>query len=423
MPALDSRTFDKNVIWLIVTGAGIAVGVAGLGLPALIGPSELDKGLQIVGLGLTAVSAPFFVFELAMFAVARRLRPFESLPRDTHAAGAAAIENILAAFAAAHDLDVKRALSEHDRRIVYEVCIPVSLSTVERQKGRPLTRSFSFHITMRGIQEVERRLVADFEREAIFEVPADAGLTWSQVIPPTFVIDSRALNIDPFYRLAASGLIEVLWPLSGEWLLDDPEAAGKLANTEWLRVDYLKVGDSRPDQLAYPLASRPSTQELQTLLKAIPGAANLDYASLAKSTWMAGELKPESGLALESLGADCYRIESRTRFRTWIRDGNGNDLFRYNIPFWEATTVERIRFTVADDLVPFVSLLPAGSNCAFRLDDEKRRLHKSDQLLSWDYPNGDPAPFMPGHGVTFHWRVNEVELSRYLSAQAPATAS
>ena len=402
--------------------------VFGIGAAAAIAPfPELFRWL---GVGAAGIEAPFLVFEICRQALAESLRPLDDIPAALEHTTGVAMLRVEAEVTRAMlrvEAEVTRGLRETslahallseaplplandvERRAWDTVYAPVAAKTIVRQRHHALISNFRLKLTLLGFEAGQSPLLgrlAVIERVANFDAFAPESADWGDLLPPTLVVSDLAFGLDPFVSLVTAGDVDLLWPTPGSWEDIAAVCAAELRTIPWLEITELTVAGKKVD---FPLVPRPSPGMLRDLLGPIAErrGESLDFEALAKVTWMAGGVMPPPGLTLEAISVanTSIYVQSRSTYRVWVATGDGRELPRYAIPFWDSCTVRELEFEVDHGLRDRVQLQTASINTAFRLSVERHRHDRVRQQLTWQ-SSGDATPFLPGHGVTFHWREN-----------------
>ena len=410
------------------SGLALAVGLGGFLGSYVPAAAPFAVALQIAGFCVTVIAAPVFGYELAVDALVRRVPALErlsvdmaeSVDRATKKSTAhidEALGGYLAAVAAGQHLETDPGLTATGRKIVSDICLPISARTVAMHQGRPLMTALSMHLTLMAIEPAPIGLLAVIERDIEFDVPRLGTLTWDLIAPPTLVVDYRALNMKTLTTLASRGKVDLLWPVNHEWL----EVAGRdVPQIEWLRVTRLTVGGV---DLSFPMAHPGTAAEFRQLLSAAEDESLGELDGIREATLEVGGVEPPVGAEALPSGRAAVHVQSQSTYRVWVRDLADHDLFRYVVPFWGPATVAQIRFQLGTDVRRHIRLDPATENTSFRLRQEAARFHGQDQGLTWDYGADTGTPFLPGHGVSFYWKSIDDDWLRDLSARAAALAA
>jgi hypothetical protein len=381
-----------------------------VGVLLLFVPLDLFRAL---GAATTAVEVPVVIFQSCAELLRRRYAALDAIPDRVLTATDSAMKRVegvadhaLAKYLAAYIVgaDSRVSLPDEGARLVWsKVCLPVAVQTIDLQRGRALTTNYDLDITMQQAhEEASFGWLAVFRRNGRFDVPLTDASDWQTLVRPTLVINSRGFELDSVVQMAVTGKVDLLYPIPGGWLDEGSAYLSDLASAEWLHVKRLDIGGQ---PVKYPLIRRPSAGDIEHVIGPTLSLAPPDYKELADVTFMLGYVEPPVGTALESLAnAGNVEVSTETEYKVWVEDRRGHELPRYAIPFWEPATVRYIHFELAKELQTTVQLDPASVNCAYRLRQEWTRRDPVDQRLAWQ-SLGLPTPFLPGHGVTFHWRA------------------
>ena len=380
--------------------------------------------LSFLGFFTAAVSLPLLVYQSCQRYLNRALADFESLPdrlqsdsRRTMGAIEQRVSEGLLKYSTAFALADSPQFQTDDAELRYllaRICLPVDEATIARQHGSPLVTDLQVEIALQRVEHYPWGDVAVFHHRERFTRHVPPPIDPWRVFPPTLVVDGGAFEVDSMVRLASKGLVEPLWPIPARWL----DALSNDEHEELLSIPWLTVGRFMAAGLPSPGHQVRRTRTADDLRKLLSPSHNLTPEDLtAVRKHVVAAWRP----AYSGDGQDWARIERwlqkdanievevESEYRVWVRSvALDESLMRYSIQFWRPATVTRMLFEVAESERARVRLTSAAVNCPFELTSEQERHQVERQDLTWRGPGPDgEVPFLPGHGVTFHWEALE----------------
>ncbi len=403
--------------WL--SGTAFFLGVVGIASRAASN-DWITQAVQVPSWILLAGSGPILVYTTTAERLGQMTRPLVALPGDLAEASRQAGENVetvvrrgflqyLAVYAAQPLSDPRWQDDPQMRQILTKLCLPVTGSVVAAQYGRPLLTEARFTYTLTDLEQspIGQLAVLHVEISYLALLPPGAGVR--SAIAPKLLVDSSALGTSACAQLAKAGDADVYWPIPARALGTAP--AGEIDRVRWIEGCTVRLGDHQ-----IPLAefARPSGDDIARIIGPVsPTLEKSSLATLSAATVMA--LQPviserdQKKLEMELNQKGHLHCRQEFTYRIWVKGTESKiPYYRYAIMSFMPTTVRGIRFSVAPKLQDRVRMTTASVNSAFPLLDDSRRYDFYDQNLEWaGSDDRESVPFLPGHGVTFYWEVEE----------------
>ena len=395
------QTLSSVTLWFWLSAVSL---FSGVGL-AVLSVTDL---LRLVGCLLTAASAPVFVYTTAIEFLSRRLGGLQSDIADSLSRGLA---SYFAAYGGTDDVSGD-ATEPETRLLLATVCLPITSRVAKQQYGRPLLLEYDLDIRMDYLGKLEYQgaymgEVAVFTRTASYKLYLPTQADIARLFPPFLVVDEKALEIKAVPQLAAAGYLEFLWPLPPGSISSFSQK--ELAGVKWIDVEPIALGGDAT--VTYSPTPLPSAEQIREILGVDARAiAPKDVDRIAANSILMGHAVLSDGARSELTqrlrGSRTISLAVKSTYQVLVkgREPGAQPDYRYDVPLARPATVRRIRCALDGGVRREVRLTRASVNASFPLASRSIVDHPEDQDLRWLGADDSPiAPFLPGHGVEFHW--------------------
>jgi len=312
---------------------------------------------------------------------------------------------------------------EHAKFIAKELGGPVLVRTVNLQGEQPLTSQLEMTFRVINVESFKDDMGKIITVERIITwVPLFSNGTAGKlldVIKPIIVhsVGTKYHGLSKVRGIVDHGMLETLWPIPEAWL--KPGDINELRQMNFLKVDCIEVGndvitdDSELGRYqSFMDFDKAAEDKIMNCLKGYIPSAKSDMKlekelrsllNISVGIWW----PPKEKIRVNARS----KISVTSKYKVWVRGGQEEVLYRYQVPFIQPAFVRAIDFSLDSAVTEKEKwvLDPPHIQCAFPLTSaSERQLQQSnamyDQKLKWQGEGSYGTPFLPGHGVAFMWR-------------------